>query len=506
MSNFMSSMQNTLVNSDHNVAMSENGALGYETTGKALLDLNFSVASMRKWDEQQIAVSYMRAFSDNPELAIKWLFFSRDVRGGLGERRLFRIIFNHMANYHTKAVSHLVPHIAEYGRWDDIVCLLSTRLSGVAFDLIKNQLKIDRDSMIQNQPISLLAKWLPSINTSSKTSVKLARGLAKGLDISERQYRKMLSSMRKYIDVIEVKMSSKNWGDINYQRVPSKANLLYSKAFLKNDEDRRTQFLDALEKGEAKINAGTLYPHDIVHKYLGGYNHRRSIEVDQTLEGLWKALPNTVDPNSRTMVVADGSGSMDTAVGKDGNVTALEVANALAIYFAERLSGEFRNKYITFSSRPQFVNFDGCSTLVEKLAIASRYNEVSNTNVAAVFALILETAVRCHMKQEEMPTNIRLISDMEFDSCGGRQVDERLFDIIQREYQKFGYKVPRLVFWNVNSRSGMIPVIKNDLGVALVSGFSVNIANMVMSGKTDPYDCLVETLMSDRYAPITLQA
>jgi hypothetical protein len=314
----------------------------------------------------------------------------------------------------------------------------------------------------------------------------------------------MLSKMRKYIDVVEVKMSSKNWEDINYERVPSKANLLYSKAFLKNDEGRRREFLGALEKGEAKINAGTLYPHDIVHKYLFSCNrYSRIVEIDQTLEGLWKALPNVVDPNSRTMVVADGSGSMDTNINKDESVTALEVANALAIYFAERLTEEFQNKYITFSMRPQFVNFAGCVNLAEKLCIASRYNEVSNTNIEAVFNLVLETAVQCKMKQEELPTNILIISDMEFDSC--TRVDERLFDAIRDNFEKLGYKISRLVFWNVNSRSGIIPIINNDLGVALVSGFSVNIAKMVMSGKTDPYECLVETLMSERYAPITLR-
>lgn len=502
MSNFMSSMQNIWVGSNHNTARSENGALGYETTGKALLDLNFSVASMRNWDDHQIITSYMSAFADNPELAIKWLFFARDVRGGLGERRLFRIIFKHLANYHSSSVFHLVPLIAEYGRWDDVISLLDTKLNGIAFKLIQNQLELDRENMeLPTKAISLLAKWLPSINTSSKASVKLAKTLAKNMDISERQYRKMLSSMRKYIDVVEVKMSSRNWEDINYQRVPSRANLLYSKAFLKNDEDRRGGFLDALEKGEAKINAGTLYPHDIVHKYMMSVGYSRRLEIDQTIEGLWKALPNIVDPNSRTMVVADGSGSMDSDVSKDGSVTALEVANALAIYFAERLTGEFQNKYITFSMRPQFVNFAGCENLVEKLCLASKYNEVSNTNIEAVFNLILETAVRCQMKQEELPTNILIISDMKFDSC--TSVDGRLFDIIQNNYEKFGYKVPRLVFWNVNSRSGIIPVKENDLGVALVSGFSINIVKMVMSGKTDPYECLVETLMSERYAPIS---
>lgn len=193
---------------------------------------------------------------------------------------------------------------------------------------------------------------------------------------------------------------------------------------------------------------------------------------------------------------------------REGKTTALEVANALAIYFAERSSGEFKDKYITFSSRPQFVDFSNCNSLHDKLAVALQHNECNNTNVEAVFDLILSTAVNNHMSQNDMPKNILIISDMEFDSCaqsnaGWREkLNMRLFDAINKKYVDAGYKMPRLVFWNVNSRTGTIPVKENDLGVALVSGFSVNVVKMVMSGKLDPYECLLETLNTERYAPI----
>lgn len=367
--------------------------------------------------------------------------------------------------------------------------------------------------------ISLLAKWMCSENASSEQTKHYAKILREGLGLSSREYRKMLSTMRKYLDVVEVKMSGKNWSDINYEAVPSRANLIYNNAFLRNDEERRREYLGKLEKGEAKINASTLFPHDILHKYTSG--GRRLPLMDATIEALWKALPNTVNGCGNTIVVADGSGSMITPVDNSSSVTALDVANALAIYFAERSSGQFKDKYITFSENPQYVDLSNCTSLHDKLQKAFGYNEVANTNIEAVFDLILTTAINNHMSQEDLPANILIISDMEFDSCavGGRvmssqrdywgrtyceyaDLDNRLFDTITQRYANAGYKIPRLVFWNVNSRTGAIPVKENDLGVALVSGFSVNVVKMVMSGKTDPFECLLETLNSERYAPI----
>lgn len=350
--------------------------------------------------------------------------------------------------------------------------------------------------------ISLLAKWLPSENASSNKTKQYAKIIRQGLGMTSRDYRKMLSKMRKYIDVVECKMSAKQWNEINYEAVPSRANLIYNGAFLRNDEERRREYLSKLEKGEVKINAGTLYPHDIVHKYESNGWGRSLKSYDATLEGLWKALPDTVKGAENTIVVADGSGSMTCNVGNNTNVTALDVANALAIYFAERSSGEFKDKYITFSHRPQLVDFSNAKSLRDKLQIALSHCEVADTNIEATFDLILRTAINNNMSQEDMPKNILIISDMEFNNAVYRRPDEILFATIANKYAEHGYKLPRLVFWNVNSRTGTIPVKENELGVALVSGFSVNIVNMVMSNKLDPYECLLDVLNTERYQPI----
>ena len=503
MSNFMESLKTSLDNSDHNVSTTANGALGYRTTGSALLDLNFSVSSMRSKDDEELITKFMQAYYENSFLTIKWLFFARDIREGLGERRLFRVIINHLANEYPDMVKDLIPYISEYGRWDDLTDLLLTPCCDATVDCIGKQLDSDYRNMTSGNPVSIMAKWLPSITTTSKRSVAAARHLATRLGLSESRYRKILSALRKHIDVLEIKMSKNNWDQINYEKVPSRANLIYSKAFLRNDETRRRDFLTRLTSGEAKINAGALYPHDIVHRYLGG-NTRVYGNMEQTLEGLWNALPNTMNgEDCRTVVVADGSGSMDIPISKDGRVRAIDIANALAIYFAERMTGEFQNKYITFSRHPQLVDLTSCNTLYEKLKVASYHREVSDTNIEAVFELILKTAVDNNLAQYDMPRNILIISDMEFNSCGGEALNQRLFEAISEKYTTAGYRLPRLIFWNVNSSTGTIPIKENKLGVSLVSGFSPNVAKMIMSEKMDPYECLVETLMSERYLPIT---
>lgn len=520
---FYNAMQDELLEGS-NISITENGAVGYRTTGKSLLDINFAVASLRSASEQDIIQRFKKAFFEDKILAMKWLFFARDVRGGLGERRLFRVAMRFVSEYEPEIVVKLLPLIAEYGRYDDMWEFLDDeQLRPLVIEFVFKQLADDIRGMENGKPISLLAKWLPSENASSQTTKHYAGIIRRGLEQNSREYRKMLSALRKHLDIVECKMSAKQWGEIDYQAVPSRANLIYNDAFLRNDEERRRAFLSKLEKGEAKINSSVLYPHDIVHKYVSpGYgNYRWSSRIkayDAAIEAMWKGLPDMAQGNGNTIVVADGSGSMMVSVGGGSGVTALEVANALAIYFAEHSSGEFKDKYITFSERPQLVDFSGAKSLRDKISIALTHSECANTNIEAVFNLILKTAVNNHMTQEEIPANVLIVSDMEFDSCAicnsgvsrdtygygysRARVSPNLFKTIAERYANAGYKLPRLIFWNVNSRTGTIPVRENDMGVALVSGFSVNICKMVLSGKTDPFECLLEAVNSERYQPI----
>jgi len=508
MSNFMNTLNQTLDN-EYNVSVTENGAVGYATTNHTLLDMNFKVASYRHKAENDIVTDFARALNEDFKYAIKWMFYVRDIRSGLGERRLFRILFAYVAKAYPEVAKKLLNLIAEYGRYDDLISLYTDETLKIDIAIIVgNTLATDLEKMSENKPVTLLAKWMPSCNTSSKETVNLAHKLMRDLGLTEKHYRKTLSALRKYIDVVECKMSANNWAEIKYEAVPSYANKNYRNAFLAHDEERRTKYLESLEKGETKINASTLFPHDVVHQY-GYFRYGGTLRKDATIEALWKALPNIMVDN--TLVVCDGSVSMECRVGT-GDLRAIEVANALAIYTSEHNQGQFKNTFITFSSKPQFVTLKENDSLHNKLKVSYSYDDCSNTNIEATFDIILKAAIENNMTQDDMPKNLLIISDMEFDNAVGQygyyrsvgypEVNKKLFDTISDRYKAAGFKMPRLIFWNVNSRTNTIPVKENELGVALVSGFSVNVLKMVMSSELDPWKCLLNMLDVDRYEAV----
>ncbi|MDD3029835.1 MAG: DUF2828 family protein [Alphaproteobacteria bacterium] len=360
------------------------------------------------------------------------------------------------------------------------------------------QLQYDEICLTNGKPVSLLAKWMPSENATSEPTKRHAHLLANLLGYSPRQYRKKLSALRKYLRVTEVDMSANQWGEIDYARVPSRANLIYKDAFMRHDEDRRAAYLEAVNSGEAKINAGVLFPHDIVARYAGCASRYEST-IDGALEALWRALPNTMTGNGNVLVVRDGSGSMGSNIGKT-SVRALDVSTALAIYFAERCTGAFKDKYITFSACPEIVSLVGMETLMEKLRESYRYDDCSNTNIEATFDLILSAAVINGMNQADLPRIVLVISDMEFDGAVyGRKAGATLFSNIAARFVRAGYALPKLAFWNVNSRTDTVPMKENENGVVLVSGFSPAVVKMVLSGELDPYMAMMNVLESDRY-------
>jgi len=517
--NFMDKVQKTLDRENPNVSYTENGAVGLKTTGKALLDLNFKLSSMRNMSESQIWSEFLRAYNEDPVLAVVWVFFARDARQGCGERRTFRVIMQHLAHENSGLVVDLLPLIPEYGRWDDLLDMIvgdvPSFVSDRAFYIFLHQLEEDVFNAHSGKPISLLAKWVYSSVTSSKETRRKAEILRNKLGYTQKEYRKTFANLRKYIDVTEQKMSSQNWGDIDYEAVPSKAGMQYRNAFKRHDPHRYECYLEKVKSGDAKMHADVLFPYEIVHAYMASDDYgwqEKTKAYDETLELKWKNLPNTVTEGNGTLVVVDGSGSMSTRIGNT-SITAHDVARSLGIYFAERLTGEFKNRFITFSAEPKVVGFNGIESLKSKLDILISEDDCSNTNIERTFDLILQTAVDNQMKQEDIPANILIVSDMEFDSCsssydwdGGylrlTKFDGTLFDAISAKWAEAGYKLPRLVFWNVCSRTGTIPVSENELGVALVSGFSPMIADMVMSGELDPYKVLVNKLHTPRYEAV----
>ena len=486
----------------------ENGAVGFSTTGHKLVDLNFAVPSFRNGIDKDL---FELALKQDERLTLKWLLYLRDVRQGIGERKSFRDFVVYLVQVDEETALRFISccPFEEYGRWDDYIDIyfrLDSKLIRKAIaNKIVRQFKEDMANFHEGKPVSLLIKWLPSCNASSLETKKKAKEMMHVLGIEkEKNYRKILSAVRKHLDIVEKKMSANEWNEINYEHVPSKANLNYASAFFKHDEERRKKYLESLKKGEAKINAEALFLHDIVNKYMmdcwcvAAYN--------ETLEQMWKAQEK-VDGFKDTVVVRDGSFSMTYRIG-DSAVRALTVANAITLYCAENNSGEFKDKFITFSSKAKIVDVGTKKTLRDKLLRLEKENDCSNTNIENVFNLILDTAVRSGISNEDMPKTVLIISDMEYDCVApyqgkGADVKEAaLFEVIAKRFEEADYELPKLVFWNVNSRTNTIPLQQNKNGVILLSGFSKNLMSMVMSSQLDPYKALVQELEKPRYSVV----
>lgn len=505
-----------------NASQTENGAYGYKSAQNPILDIFWKIPSYRgiKKIDIPLGCDLLQAYKTmGNELLAKFLFYVRDARGGVGERNLFRILTRWFLRYELlcspnfyENVEYIISIIPEYGRWDDVVWFFYNAENDVvsfsAVNVIRKQLEKDLNS----EKPSLLAKWLPSPN-SGKRSKYMAKELVKYLNLAgfkttEPEYRKMLSNLRKKLNVVETSICQNNYSEINYAAVPSVANTYYSNIFLKKDEERRRKYLSDLASGKTKINSSVVFPHTIYEKVKLPFQHG-DVE-NAALEEMWKRLPDYVKGNSSTLVVRDGSASMKTTI-PNSNTSAMAVASALTIYFSERMNGPLKNKFITFSAYPQMVDLSDCETLSEKKHKLSSYGDCSNTNIELTFDEILKFAVENKLTQEEMPKSVLIVSDMEFDGVSNQYciTDENkwtttLFDAIAAKYASHGYKLPKLVFWNVNSRTNTIPMMENELGVVLISGFSAALTNMVLSEKTNPYDALMEELSKERYKRINL--
>ena len=490
----------------------ENGATAFKTSGKELLDFNFNITSMRTWKWGDIGENFSKVFYENPVVAVKYWFYCLDCREGLGERNISKAILFWMADNHPEIVEKILRFIPEYNRWDTLILLAdpeftsNKHLREKAIEWIKITFIHDIMHAYDEEPISLLAKWMPSENASSKVTKRMARQFMQDINISPRNYRRCLSALRRKLNVVECDMSANNWDEINYETVPSKANLNYSNAFMRHDEERRIKYLDSLAKGETKINAKVLAPYEICHAYGGSYGYGVKL-YDESLEQMWKALPKYQMDD--VLVVRDGSGSMSSKVSKE--VSCLDVATSIAIYAAEHNSKNWYNKFITFSSSPRFIDMSDCKSLRDKILYCSGFNECSNTDIYKTMKLILNTAISKGYKQYQLPKTILIVSDMQFDTGPSRygssytafNYNKALFEQIQMEYQYYGYKLPKIVFWNVDSRGNKtIPIQQNDLGLVLCSGFSANIFKMLLGDELDPYQALLKILNSKRYQPI----
>ena len=447
-------------------------------------------------DTAEIERLFSMAFSEDPLLATKMAFYTRNIRGGLGERRIFKVILKYLSQLSPETVIKNFDAIALFGRYDDFYALVGTPIEEEMWHYLKNQLDSDLMNYEENEPISLLAKWLKSVNASSSETKYLGKLTATAFGYSEKTYRKILSKLRSYIDLTESKMSRNAWSDIVYSSVPSRAMSIYRSAFTAHDEESFNAYIAALEKGETKVNATTLYPYDIMEKL--GLNWQSKyfnfLNVDPVLEAQWQALPNYVEGEQDILVMADTSASM---YGRP-----LCSSIGLALYFSERNKGPFKNVFMTFSSEPSLIELKG-KTLYDKVKCIPAI--VENTNLDAAFNLILKVAVRNKLKVSELPKSLIVITDMEFDRGTTSMSSWTFYDGLAHDFAIHGYQIPNVIFWNVNSRHEVFQATSHYKGVQMASGQSPSVFKSILAniGKT-PYEAMITVLNDPLYDCITL--
>ena len=497
----------------NNFGYTENGAIKHNSSMSDLLDLFALGAAYRTRSDEDCILLFKNAFIENPSYALKCLFYIRDVRGGQGERRFFRVVSKWLAKNETEAMNRNLGYVPEYGRWDDLFVFVGTPLESAALNIIKHQLALD----VQCKTPSLLAKWMPSENTSSAKTVKLAKKVRNHIGLTSREYRKILSALRARINVLERLMSAGRWDEIEFDKIPSKAGLKYKNAFARHDIERMKSekqvqtYADFAKDTTTKVNADALYPYEVVAKAMKamgvrdwswGYRSNNAKSMDDTdrlmVNKYWDSMQNYFqDKPFNGLAVVDTSASMR---GSDA-AAPINVAISLGMYCAERAKGPFAGHYVSFSAAPRLVKVEGVD-FCDKVKRIYDVNLCENTNIEATFDMLLNTAISNRCKQEDLPETLIVISDMEFDHSRryyGSQT-RTLMENIERRWNAAGYQMPDLVYWNVNARSNNFAMEAKD-GVMFVSGMSPSLFDQVMSGK-NAYTLMMDVLNKERYAQI----
>lgn len=501
---------NTLVQSmreSSNYKLTENGGISLKSTLSGLLDLFAMGAAYRTRSEVDCIHLFKKAFEEDELHALRCLFYLRDCREGQGERRFFRVNLKWLAKAHPETVRRNLENIPFYGRWDDLFVLFDTPVEPDAMSLIRTQLALD----VQCKTPSLLAKWLPSENTSSAQTRALGTKVRKEMHMTSRQYRKTLSILRKRINVLERLMSAGEWDKIEFDKIPSKAGLIYRNAFARHDIERKKNkavqsYEDFAKDKNTTVNAGTLYPCEVVHQALGKYSYWGGEEpLDETQRNVinkyWDNLRNEFqNAVFNGVAVVDTSGSMWNT-GANAKIAPMDVACALGMYCAEKCNpnSPWYGHYISFSRNAKLVEIEGID-FVDKVRRIRAHNLCENTNIESVFNLILSLAIKHNIPQSEMPENIIVVSDMEFDQSREYRSrwGESVIEGMVRKYHEYGYEMPRLIFWNVQCRhEGNIPM-KDNGNVTFVSGYSPVLFQQILSGKTG-LDFVLEKLDNERY-------
>jgi len=472
----MSTFVNAVVNQE---ARTANGMKARKSTANAVVDLFYNAGASRGKD---IVPAFAAAMAENRELALRVAAWLRDVRGGAGERELFRSILRYLEKNDVEAAKALLRKVPELGRWDDIFVFNSDVMKSAAFTMLGDALRAKN---------GLAAKWTPRQG-------KLAAEIRQFFGMSPKFYRKSLVEMTK---VVETNMCAKDWDSINFSHVPSVAASRYKKAFNRNTPTYAA-YVASLVKGDnpdVKVNAGAVFPYDVLKGRISGYMKFDKTELD-LVQKQWEALPNFVG-DANILPLVDVSGSMSCAAGGHGSksgLTCMEVAVSLGLYLADKNEGKFKDTFLTFSDNPELLHLKG--NINQKIDQMVKSNWAMSTNLHKAFAKILDVAVKGGVPQEEMPAMVLILSDMQFNACVKH--DDSAMQMIARKYKEAGYTLPKVVFWNLNAVYGNAPVKFDTSGTALVSGFSPAVVKPLLAGDLEtftPESVMLKTIMDDRY-------
>lgn len=476
---------------EFNVGRTTNGAIAYNSTLDSVYDLFATGAAMRHASNLDCIRLFAVAYEENPTLALKCLFYLRDIRGnGQGERRFFRLCIKWLAVNYPDEMEHLIALVSTYGRYDDLFELLDTPCEAAMMGYIKYVIDKNEDHLVY--------KWMPSINASSHISRVRGGKFAHEFGMTERQYRKMLSEGRKVCNLVETLMSQNEWNQIQFDRLPSRAGLLYSKAFARREETK-ARYAEFMSNRNTKVNAKSLYPYDVVRKAREiGWRTQGTERL--AINKYWDNLNDYFNGASlNALCVCDTSRSMtwNTA----NNIIPIDVAISLSLYTAERAKGPFHNHFISFSRRPTLIETTGMD-FCDKVFNIYRRNLCENTNIEATFDLILNTALQHGLAQSDLPATLIIITDMMFDDASYSNRNLSLMENIETKWNGYGYKMPSLIFWNVNAanKDGKFPM-KNKEGITFVSGASPSIFIQIMTGRTG-IQLMLDALNSERYEKI----
>lgn len=472
----MSTFVNAVLNQE---ARTTNGMKARSSTANACVDLFFNVGAMRG---KNVIPTFTAAYVENQDLAVRIALWARDVRGGAGERKVFRDILLEISRHNSDACVAIMRKVPELGRWDDLLIFEKDSVAeAVAFTMISDALK---------EGNGLCAKWMPR---KGEHAVRLREFLG----WTPKFYRKRLVELTK---VVEQDMCANKWDEINFNHVPSLASARYKKAFARHTP-KYGEWVQRLVKGDptAKVNAGAVYPYDVLKGVIGSYSMRYDNNNLNHIIAQWDALPNYVG-DANILPLVDVSGSMMCSAGKDNSkskTTCLDVSVSLGLYLADKNKGKFKNTFLTFSSEPKLQHLSG--NIIDKVRQISQSEWGMSTNLHAAIKKILDVAIKGNVPQEEMPNILLILSDMQFNEC--TRYDDSAMEMIARKYEQYGYEMPKIVFWNLNAKDN-VPVKFDKTGTALVSGFSPSIVKSVLAGDMEnftPEGIMLKTVMSDRY-------